>query len=97
MTEEERGPWDEKAATVKERYQKEMKEYAAKAPSSDKVSTSADNVVATSPKPTTSPKPADGEAKKPSSAKKRKKPDVPSAASVNLMSKFVAKKKSKKE
>ena len=88
LTPEERAPWDAKAAADKERYQKEMAEYAAKnaaASSSDATAASA---------PAKSPKSA-GKAKK--SPGKKRKPEV-SQASADLFASFLGvKPKAKKQ
>lgn len=81
LTAEERAAWDDKAATDKARYHKEMAEYSSKVASPEsKVA-----VASCSPKPSVS------HTTKSSSAKKHKV----STASANLLAAFMSKKKQK--
>jgi hypothetical protein len=82
---EERAAWDDKAATDKARYHKEMAEYSSKVASPEPESKAA--------APSCSPKPSLGHATKSSSAKKRKNV---SAASANLLAAFISQKKKQK-
>ncbi|KAL3822817.1 hypothetical protein ACHAXA_005982 [Cyclostephanos tholiformis] len=82
LTAEERAPWDEKAATDKALYQKEIAEYSSKVASSESKSTAA----SCSPKP-------ESHVTKASSAKKRKHVSM---ASANLLAAFISQKKKQK-